>query len=492
MFGRRHLLVSTIASVLAFSFGRDVRADDSPAGASVFSHEDVEGPAIDAFTIAPRTSRSIATGASSPTTTTFADLQALRAPGSYEVRFSAKGDALRIPHCAGRKRVFVDGKIRDGGSNGPVVSGPVVRTLDGSSAHDVRIEIDVSKYEKRIACGEAPRAGRRTTTTEGLTTISFTSPDAAKGGGRAVVFVPRGHDVTKPAALLVGTHPWNGTPWTYAAYRELLEEAQAKDVLLLMPSGLGNSLYTQAAEDEVLRAMDAFCKHIAVDPTRVSIWGASMGGAGATTIGFHHPDRFAFVASYFGDSRYDLTTYVKSLLPTEADARRVNALDIVENARHVPVWLIHGEADKVSKIEQSEMLDRAMRARGLSVRFDRVPGMGHEAPLVVKFLRDVVDRSSAARAPVHPTRVSYRSVRAEDTGAYGVRIEKSGKADAFVDLERRDGEIFVTHADGIATMTLASGALGAHGSESVRFARDVTKRPVVRWENGSALPLAAP
>ena len=26
---------------------------------------------------------------------------------------------------------------------------------------------------------------------------------------------------------------------------------------------------------------------------RVSIWGASMGGAGATTVGFHHPDRFA-------------------------------------------------------------------------------------------------------------------------------------------------------------------------------------------------------
>ena len=59
----------------------------------------------------------------------------------------------------------------------------------------------------------------------------------------------------RPSALLVGLHPWNGGIWTYAAYAELLREAQAKDVVLLMPSGLGNSLYSDHAEGEVLAAI---------------------------------------------------------------------------------------------------------------------------------------------------------------------------------------------------------------------------------------------
>ena len=55
-----------------------------------------------------------------------------------------------------------------------------------------------------------------------------------------------------------------------------------------------------------MRAMAALAARVAVDPHRVSIWGASMGGAGATTIAFHRPDRFAGVTSFFGDSEYDL------------------------------------------------------------------------------------------------------------------------------------------------------------------------------------------
>src|SRR5262249_46728515 len=154
-------------------------------------------------------------------------------------------------------------------------------------------------------CGSPPRAGVVRQTHDGLSTITFASPNAAQGGGKAVVFVPPGHDSTKPSALLVGAHPWDGTMWTYAAYAELLRGAAAKDVVLLMPSGLGNSLYTASAEDEVMRAIDALAALVAVDPRRISIWGASMGGAGATTIGLHRPDRFATITSFFGDSRYD-------------------------------------------------------------------------------------------------------------------------------------------------------------------------------------------
>jgi pimeloyl-ACP methyl ester carboxylesterase len=303
----------------------------------------------------------------------------------------------------------------------------------------------------------------------GLSLMRFSSPHAPRGGGQAVVFVPDGHDGKKPATVLVGTHPWNGGPWTYAAYKELIDAAGRKDVVLLLPSGLGNSLYVADAEDEVMRAIDALAAELSIDQKRVSIWGASMGGAGATTIGFHHPDRFAFVASYFGDSRYDLTTYVNRILDGETGAHRVNALDIVENARHLPVLLVHGEDDRTSPMKQSTMLYDAMKRSGFSVELERVPQMGHEGPLVVKYIGRIVDRAATAVSPTRPSRVSFRSVRAGDTEAYGVRIVRSGAGDAFVDVERRGDGVHVLAAEGVAEIVLLNGALGSSGADAIKL-----------------------
>lgn len=454
-------IASSLVVVAALAASGAARAD--------LAHESVEGAAIADVELTPP--------GGAPQRVAFAELARPKPKGRYTVRFAATGDAVLVPHCAGRGRVLVDGAVKDPGSKGP----RIVR-LGGDAAHDVRVEIDVSAYEKRIACAEPPRAGRVTTTREGVALLTFASPNAGKhaDAGRAVVFVPRGHDAKRPGALLVGVHPWNGGPWTYAAYAELLDEAQAKDVVLLMPSGLGNSLYTANAEEEVMRAIDAARGELAVDPARVSIWGASMGGAGATTIAFHRPDRFAFVASYFGDSKYDLSTYVRSILGGEAGAHRVNALDVVENARHLPVWLIHGEDDKTSPIAQSVMLNDAMKKAGFKVDFDRVPGMGHEAPLVVKFVRRVVDRAADARAPSRPSRVTFRSVRASDVEAYGVRIVRAGQADAFVDLERTEDGVHVRHAEGVVEIVLSPGALGARTGDPIRW-DGVGPSVAVRW-----------
>jgi len=280
----------------------------------------------------------------------FTELGKAKPVGTYSLRVAVSGEEILVPHCNGRGAVTVDGALRDKGSKGPLLL-----HLGGDAVHDVRIDIAVSPYEKRIACGERVRVGAAARTSEGLTLLKFASAHTGPASGEAVVFVPRGHDPKKAGPLLVGVHPWNGGPWTYAAYRELLEEAQAKDLLLLMPSALGNSLYVADAEDEVMHAIDAARAEVAVDPQRLSLWGASMGGQGATTIGFHRPHRFAFVASFFGDAKFDRSTYVRNLLPTEEAAHRVNPLDVIDNARHLPVWLIHGEDDRTSPIVQSVM-----------------------------------------------------------------------------------------------------------------------------------------
>jgi pimeloyl-ACP methyl ester carboxylesterase len=414
------------------------------------------------------------------------------APGTYEVRAmldagSAAALSVQIPPCAGRRRVTIDGA--------PVQAppGPLVVAL-APGRHELALVVEVSPYERRIACGERPRVGAAVRTVQGLGLLRFASPHGAHGGGSAVVYVPPAHDVRRAAAVLLGAHPWNGSIWTYAAYADLLFEARARDVVLLMPSGLGNSLYTAEAEDEVMRALDALAAVVAVDQRRVSIWGASMGGAGATTIGFHHPDRFATVTSFFGDSKYDRSTYVRALLPDEGAAHRVNALDIVDNARHVPVWLIHGESDVTSPIRQSELLARALEARGFSIRFDHIAGVGHSGALVGRYSAAVVDFAASARVPQSVPRVTYRSVRAEDVGAYGLRLERDSAspapqaggqvADAFVDIERRDDGVHVLRAEGVRGVELERGALGTDAEHPPGIVVDGTPTVSARWAAG--------
>jgi pimeloyl-ACP methyl ester carboxylesterase len=414
-----------------------------------------------------------------------------RGPGVYALRARVGGvDAVEVPACAGRRNVRLNGARVQTQNPGPLV----VRLPPGGATHDLTFEVVVSAYEKRIACGAAMRGGTARATTEGLGLMTFASPHGALGGGRAVVYVPPGHDSAKPAAVLVGAHPWGGSPWTYAAYAELLHAAAVRDVVLLMPSALGNSLYTAPAEDEVVRAIDALSAHVAVDPRRVSIWGASMGGAGATTIGLHRPDRFATITSLFGDSRYDLSTYVRAILKDEAAAHAVNALDVADNARHLPVWLIHGEDDRVSPITQSLMLARALTERRYAVRFDRIPNAGHEGPLVARFAAEIVEGAASAHAPENPSRITFKSVRAQDTDAYGVHIERAG-GDAFVDVERRTDGIHVLQATGIKSIAFARGALGAPDGAPIVVDAPVT--PIsVRWQTatdaGADAPSGAP
>jgi pimeloyl-ACP methyl ester carboxylesterase len=414
-------------------------------------------------------------------------------PGDYELRLAIDGGrdgaTVQVPPCAGRRRVVLDGKdaafgagvrslasLRDPPSPGPVVVGV------GPGAHELIVGLRVSSYERRIACGERPRVGAVVTTREGLGRLVFDSPYGARGGGEAVVYLPPGHDLTKPSRLLVGLHPWNGTPWTYAAYAQLLAGARERDLVLLMPTGLGNSLYTADAEDEVMRALDALAEVVAVDPRRVSLWGASMGGAGATTVGFHHPDRFASVTSFFGDSKYDLTTYVHALLPDDAAAHTVNALDVVENAAHLPVYLIHGEDDRTSPIKQSEMLASEMRRWGYTVFFQRVAHVGHSGALVARFLPQLVERAWTRIVPDTVTAVSYRSVRPWDTGAYGVhlvRARATGDAVVYADL-RPDG-VHVTKAEGVRALVLDPGALATRRDRLPSILFDGVSGVEARW-----------
>jgi len=468
-------------AAVAVALGLAALLQAQPGRADLPTRPTVIGSAPSAFTLELLPKRVPPQLPRAPEHTPWAELRAMGLePGTVRIGFEAPAGTLAvlIPVCAGRSSV--DGAPANSSKSELVIDLP----RDGTE-RDIHFELTISGYEHRISCSEPPRVGVRGVAHDGLLPFDFESPHAASGGGHAVVYVPSGHDPTRPAALLVGLHPWNGNIWTYAAYEDLLKAARADDVVLLFPSGLGNSLYTAAAEDEVLRAIDALAKNLSIDPDRVTIWGASMGGAGATTVGFHHPDRFAAVVSLFGDSKYDLTTYVRSILHDGLGAHVVNALDIVDNARNLPVWLIHGEDDHVSPIAQSAMLARGLRAKGFAARFDRVPKAGHEGWVVSAFAGRFVDFALHARRATTPPRVSYWSVRPGDTEAYGIRMTRAlPTGDAFFDIERAGDAVHLHEARGVLSIRLPRGAFGVSPTETPPIVcDDPTARSVtVTWD----------
>jgi hypothetical protein len=249
MVRRRLSCTSLVVVLVAYAFG--ARAEDVKPQ-SPFAHPSVAGSDVTLITLHDGRETLVLP---------WAELAEKRLEsGPKSVTFTAEGEALFVPHCGGRKRVLVAGRDVSAPADGPlVVPLPKGRV-------DVSIDVVASKYERRVACAEAPRVGVPVNADAGFSTLKFTSPSAAKGGGLAVVYVPKNHDPKKLATVLLGVHPWNGGIWTYAQYMDLVREADKLDVVLLHPSGLGNSLYVAEAEAEVLRALAELERAMPVDP----------------------------------------------------------------------------------------------------------------------------------------------------------------------------------------------------------------------------------
>ncbi len=128
------------------------------------------------------------------------------------------------------------------------------------------------------------------------------------------------------------------------------------------------------------------------DPARVCIFGASYGGYAALIGGALTPDLYKCVISFAGVSdlprmldyensfgepiRYNYWTQV--IGDPKTDRALITQGSPVGYAAgyRPPVLLIHGEIDRIVPIEQSEVMEAALKRAGKSVKFVRVPG-GH-------------------------------------------------------------------------------------------------------------------
>ena len=153
------------------------------------------------------------------------------------------------------------------------------------------------------------------------------------------------------------------------------------------PSGQGNgSVYQGLGEVDVYEVIEAVSELVPIDPDRITVTGASMGGAATWYHASHYPDVWAGAAPFCGYCDYQLwkkpggTTFHRS--PWEDFSWQSRGASYrVDNLRHVPVRIIHGEWDRGVgggvDVEHSRSMDRKLNELGFPHEYYEVPQTGH-------------------------------------------------------------------------------------------------------------------
>ena len=109
--------------------------------------------------------------------------------------------------------------------------------------------------------------------------------------------------------------------------------------------------------DTLNALLDEVLRKYRVDPDRVYLTGASMGGTGTWRLAAAHPEKFAAIAPVCG--RGD-----------PADAKQL---------ARVPIWVFHGAKDPVVRLASDQAMVEAIKAAGGNVKFTVYPEAGHDA-----------------------------------------------------------------------------------------------------------------
>jgi hypothetical protein len=175
--------------------------------------------------------------------------------------------------------------------------------------------------------------------------------------------------------------------------------------------GRTNNAYRWAGETDVFEALADVQRRYPIDERRITLWGFSMGGAGAWHLGLHHPSRWSSVGAGAGFVDFYKYQKIDEPLPSYQDRalHLYNAVDVAENAWNVPVITYGGELDP--QLAASLEMRRATEAGGVPLEVLIGPQMGHkfDEASFAKFMGFHAEKAAAGRA-TSPGRPDIRFV----------------------------------------------------------------------------------
>ncbi len=197
------------------------------------------------------------------------------------------------------------------------------------------------------------------------------------------LFVPSTYDPTREWPLIVALHGL-GRPYDWMmGYDGFVDFAEAGGFVVVAPLGYhprgwyGSRGYGipagavpageedtvppdlgERSEQDVMNVLALAREEFRIDPDRIYLWGHSMGGAGAYHLAARYPEIWAGVA-------------------VAAPAPRGDQLAELERFRHIPVLVLHGDADATVSVNGSRTWTARMRELGMQHLYLEFEGGDH-------------------------------------------------------------------------------------------------------------------
>lgn len=139
------------------------------------------------------------------------------------------------------------------------------------------------------------------------------------------------------------------------------------DSYILAPQNPGGAWNPQ----KIMRVVEWAQKKYNVDSTRIYVYGMSLGGFGTIDFAATYPDKVACAMALCGG------TTLKDL----------------SGLNKVPLWIVHGTADRAVPISNSDKIVEAIRSTGDDSRliYTRLPGVDHGRPARIFYMLQTYD-----------------------------------------------------------------------------------------------------
>jgi len=267
------------------------------------------------------------------------------------------------------------------------------------------------------------------------------------------LFIPKDYDPQTPTPLAVLLHG-------QGMFNPLqCNAAPIGQMIVVAPQGRGGMDYMYVGEADVLRVIDEVQKLLNIDPDRISLCGASMGGAGSWHLAAMYPDRFAGIMPLCGNT--DINVWSKLWLwktPENSPIAAVRhflredtcAVTYAENLLNVPIIALQGEADPIVNQLHAKSMDAALKASGHE-KFKI-----HILPYVTHSISANYDLGlkTFKREP-KPLHIRYKTAWLKNPGAYWLKIDgmqqqlKHASVDALIDAKGLKIAITTTNVSAI-------------------------------------------
>ena len=172
------------------------------------------------------------------------------------------------------------------------------------------------------------------------------------------ISIPNNYVPENPRPLVLALHPGGSTGAYYGTQflRSIVGPAlQEWGAIIVAPDAPDRRWTNAISEQGVLALLSEVMERYAIDTERILITGFSMGGRGTWHLASRHSSLFTAAIPMAARSDGD-------------DARLVGDM---------PVFIIHARDDEVIPFEPAEQLARDMDARGQTVSFLPLDGVGH-------------------------------------------------------------------------------------------------------------------